>query len=280
LLHHALTVLAAAVPTEQACGSADRASAICVAVFETTDNVALARTMDFLLARPTKIAFILGVAWVVNRLIRRAIRRLVLSMGEDKVQRRLSSLRDRAGVLAISGELPSLRRVQRAETIGALLVSTSSLAVWVLAGLMALGTLGVDLGPLVAGAGIVGVAVGFGSQNLVRDFISGIFMLLEDQYGVGDVIDAGPASGTVEGVGLRTTRLRDMNGTLWHVPNGEIRRVGNHSQGWSRALVDVEVAYSADLDDAMDTIRRVADELWRDEEWAPTLLEQPEVWGV
>ena len=83
-----------------------------------------------------------------------------------------------------------------------------------------------------AGAGIVGVAIGFGSQNLVRDFISGIFMLMEDQYGVGDVVDAGPATGTVEGVGLRTTRLRDVNGTLWHIPNGEIRRVGNRSQGW------------------------------------------------
>jgi small conductance mechanosensitive channel len=170
--------------------------------------------------------------------------------------------------------------VQRAETIGALLASATSFAVWVLAGLTALGTVGVNLGPLIAGAGIVGVAVGFGSQNLVRDVVSGIFMLLEDQYGVGDVIDAGAASGTVEGVGLRTTRLRDEAGTLWHLPNGEIRRVGNRSQGWSRALVDVEVAYSADLEDATATIRRVADELWHDDAWAPLLLGEPEVWGV
>jgi small conductance mechanosensitive channel len=182
--------------------------------------------------------------------------------------------------LARTGEIPSLRRVQRAETVGALLKSVASFGIWTLAGLMALGTLGLDLGPLIAGAGIVGVAVGFGSQNLVRDFISGIFMLMEDQYGVGDVVDAGPATGTVEGVGLRTTRLRDVNGTLWHIPNGEIRRVGNRSQGWARALVDVEVAYSTDLDDATRTIERVAHDLYADPHWAPRILETPEVWGV
>jgi small-conductance mechanosensitive channel len=245
-------------------------------------HAATAISVD-LLARPAKIAFVLAAAWVVNRLVRRAIRRLVASMQQDRVQRRLGTLRA-PGVLARTGELPSLRRVQRAETVGALLASVGSFAIWVLAGLTALGTLGLDLGPLIAGAGVVGVAVGFGAQNLVRDFISGIFMLLEDQYGVGDVIDVGAAAGTVdgtvEGVGLRTTRLRDVNGTLWHLPNGEIRRVGNRSQGWARALVDVEVDYSADLDEAIATIRRVADELWRDDDWAELMLEQPEVWGV
>jgi moderate conductance mechanosensitive channel len=219
---------------------------------------------------------ILVAAWVANRLVRRAIRRLVASMSED---RGLTALRA-PSALARTGEIPSLRRVQRAETVGALLASVASFAIWTLAALMALGTLGLDLGPLIAGAGIVGVAIGFGSQNLVRDFISGIFMLMEDQYGVGDVVDAGPATGTVEGVGLRTTRLRDVNGTLWHIPNGEIRRVGNRSQGWARALVDVEVAYSTDLDAATRTIERVAQELDADDQWAPKLLEPPEVWGV
>jgi small conductance mechanosensitive channel len=219
---------------------------------------------------------ILAGAWVANRLVRRAIRRLVDHMTDDGG---LAALRAPTA-LARTGEIPSLRRVQRAETVGALLKSMASFGIWILAGLMALGTLGVNLGPLIAGAGIVGVAVGFGSQNLVRDFISGIFMLMEDQYGVGDVVDAGPATGTVEGVGLRTTRLRDVSGTLWHIPNGEIRRVGNRSQGWARALVDVEVAYSTDLDDATRTIERVAHQLYLDEQWAARILEQPEVWGV
>jgi moderate conductance mechanosensitive channel len=225
---------------------------------------------------PARALLILVVAWVANRLVRRAIGRMVASMSED---RGLAALRP-PSALARTGEIPSLRRVQRAETVGALLKSVASFGIWSLAGLMALGTLGLDLGPLIAGAGIVGVAVGFGSQNLVRDFISGIFMLMEDQYGVGDVVDAGPATGTVEGVGLRTTRLRDVSGTLWHIPNGEIRRVGNRSQGWARALVDVEVAYSTDLEAATRTIERVAHELYEDEQWAPRLLEQPEVWGV
>ena len=106
---------------------------------------------------------------------------------------------------------------------------------------------------LIAGAGITGVALGFGAQSLVRDFLSGMFMLIEDQYGVGDVIDTGVATGTVEGVSLRTTRLRDVDGVVWHVPNGEIRRVGNKSQQWSRAVVDVPVAYDADVDRARPT---------------------------
>jgi moderate conductance mechanosensitive channel len=226
--------------------------------------------------QPTTAILLLLAAWVANRLVRRAIRRLVSSMSEE---RGLAALRAPAA-LARTGEIPSLRRVQRAETVGALLASVASFAIWTLAALMALGTLGLNLGPLLAGAGIVGVAVGFGSQNLVRDFISGMFMLMEDQYGVGDVVDAGPATGTVEGVGLRTTRLRDVNGTLWHIPNGEIRRVGNRSQGWARALVDVEVAYSTDLDDTTRAIERVAHDLYVDERWATKLLEQPEVWGV
>jgi moderate conductance mechanosensitive channel len=219
---------------------------------------------------------ILAAAWVANRLVRRAIRRMVEHMTDDGG---LAALRAPTA-LARTGEIPSLRRVQRAETVGALLKSVASFGIWTLAGLMALGTLGLDLGPLIAGAGIVGVAIGFGSQNLVRDFISGIFMLMEDQYGVGDVVDAGPATGTVEGVGLRTTRLRDVNGTLWHIPNGEIRRVGNRSQGWARALVDVEVAYSTDIDDTTRTIEQVANDLYADPHWAPRILETPEVWGV
>jgi moderate conductance mechanosensitive channel len=268
-----------AASLSEACGPADRAGAICVAVYQATDNAAVARLADMLLARPAKIVFILVLAFVVSRLVRRVIRNFTTSVREGKVQRRLSSLRT-PRALATSEELPSLRRTQRAETLGALLKSIASFVIWLIAALMALGTLGINMGPLIAGAGIVGVAVGFGSQNLVRDFLSGIFMLLEDQYGVGDVIDLGDASGTVEGVGLRTTRARDVDGVLWHVPNGEIRRVGNKSQGWSRALLDIEMAYSNDLPTAMRVIKQTADELWRDEEFAPLILEEPEVWGV
>jgi small conductance mechanosensitive channel len=145
---------------------------------------------------------------------------------------------------------------------------------------MILGELGVALGPLIAGAGIAGVALGFGAQSLVKDFISGTFMLIEDQYGVGDIIDAGEASGTVEAVSLRTTRLRDVNGTVWHIPNGNILRIGNMSQQWARALLDVSLATDTDVDHAQDVIKRVADSVWNDPDWHGEILEEPEVWGV
>jgi moderate conductance mechanosensitive channel len=262
----------------EACGPPEQAGAICTSVYEATSNASLARLADLLLARPAQVLLILVVAFVVNRLLRRGIRRLVASMTKERVRRGLDSLRPT--VLDNSDELPTLRRLQRAQTIGGLLQNATSVAVWGMAVLTALETIGVNLGPLVAGAGIVGVALGFGAQNLVRDLISGVFMLLEDQYGIGDVIDVGPAVGTVEGVGLRSTRVRDVDGVLWHVPNGEIHRVGNMSQGWSRALLDIEVAWSSDLQHAIEVIKRVAEELWKDEQWSGLLLGQPEVWGV
>ncbi|MBT5138800.1 MAG: mechanosensitive ion channel family protein, partial [Acidimicrobiaceae bacterium] len=124
-------------------------------------------------------------------------------------------------------------------------------------------------------------ALGFGAQSIVKDFLSGLFMLIEDQYGVGDVIDLGYATGTVEKVSLRSTTIRDVNGTVWHVPNGEIARVGNYSQLWSRALLDIEVAYDVDLRFAQGVIQRVADEFWEDPEWGgDELMERPEVWGI
>ncbi|MGH2690085.1 MAG: mechanosensitive ion channel family protein, partial [Actinomycetota bacterium] len=106
------------------------------------------------------------------------------------------------------------------------------------------------------------------------------FMLIEDQYGVGDFIDAGPATGTVEGLTLRTTRLRDVEGVVWHIPNGTIERVGNKSQEWSRALLDIQVSYGTDTAHAAAVIKRVADATWQDEVWSTEILEEPEVWGV
>src|SRR6185369_98079 len=140
---------------------------------------------------------------------------------------------------------------------------------------MILGEVGIDLGPLLAGAGIIGVAIGFGSQSLVKDFLSGIFILVEDQFGVGDTVDLGEAVGVVEVVSLRTTRLRSVDGTVWHVPNGEIRRVGNKSQHWSRALLDIQVAYTTDLERAQQVINDVAHAVWHEDKH---VLEEPEVW--
>ena len=128
-----------------------------------------------------------------------------------------------------------------------MLKSAVSFTLVVIAVLLILSELDIDLAPFIAGTSIVGVALGFGAQNIVKDFLSGMFMMLEDQYGVGDIIDFEKASGTVEAVGLRTTRLRDVNGTVWYVRNGEVVRVGNKSQGFAQVVLDVPIDARADV---------------------------------
>jgi small conductance mechanosensitive channel len=172
------------------------------------------------------------------------------------------------------------RRVQRAKTMGDLLKSVITGALIAVFGTMILSQLGVNIAPIIASAGILGIALGFGAQSLVKDFLSGVFMIFEDQYGVGDVIDVGEATGTVEAVTLRVTRLRDLDGTVWYVPNGEIVRVGNKSQNWSRAVVDVGVGYDEDLGRARRVLADVAHDLWEDDEFHDVIIEAPEVTGV
>lgn len=265
----------------EACGPAEEASAVCRLLFRWTDNELLASLSDTLIVKPAMVLLILLLAIVINRLLHRVIKRFVAGMKGERVRSRLRAVREMApDAFIASGGVPSLRAAQRADTIGALLRSITSFVVWAIGLLMVLGQIGIDLGPLIAGAGIAGIALGFGAQNMVKDFLSGIFMLIEDQFGVGDIIDAGPATGVVEAVSLRTTRLRDVNGVVWHVPNGLIERVGNMSQQWSRALLDVDVAYGTDIDVASEVIRQTALNMWREEPWDDAILEEPEVWGV
>ena len=141
-------------------------------------------------------------------------------------------------------------------------------------------SLGLPITPLLASASVIGVALGLGAQGLVRDIVSGMFMIAEDQYGVGDVVDVGSATGTVESIGVRITRLRDVNGTVWYVRNGEIMRVGNQSQGWARAVLDVNVGLGEDIDHAEEVLLRTAQDLKNDERLGQHVLEEPEVWGV
>ncbi len=267
---------------------------LCEVVFDTTDSETLADVAEFLV-RPVTVLLILFVAWLLNRFVRRTINRSIDGIIESKSKkleaarqppveggksRRVKALQ----ALTIRREQREAVQIergkQRAQTLGAVLRSMASIAIYFVAVVMALGEFDVNLGPLIAGAGIVGVALGFGAQSLVKDFLSGIFMLIEDQYGVGDVVDLGDAVGKVEAVNLRTTQVRDPHGTLWHVPNGEIRRVGNKSQQWARALLDIDVAYDTDLNHAMNVMKRVADGLWKDALPKATVLEEPEVFGV
>ncbi len=161
-----------------------------------------------------------------------------------------------------------------------MLTNTIVVSIWVIAGLMILGIVGIDLAPLLAGAGIAGVALGFGAQTLVKDCIAGLFMLMEDQYGIGDVVDLGEAVGVVEEISLRVTVLRGIDGTVWHVPNGVVQRVGNRSQLWSVAVIDVDVAYETDVERARELLQRAADEVCSRDDLADTVIEPPIVLGV
>jgi small conductance mechanosensitive channel len=159
-------------------------------------------------------------------------------------------------------------------------VSLVRIFVWTFAVLLILGELGLNLGPFLAGASIVGVALGFGTQSLVKDFVSGFFILVEDQYGVGDVITIADVTGTVEEINLRVTRLRSSDGTVWFVPNGEIRKVGNSAREFARSIVDVIIPNKADLAAAMTAIADEAAALVKEPAWAEAVLEDPEVLGV
>ena len=172
------------------------------------------------------------------------------------------------------------RRKQRVRALGSVLRSAASVTIFSIAGVTILGDLGINLAPLLASAGVVGIAVGFGAQNLVRDYLSGVFMLVEDQYGVGDVITVGDATGTVETVTLRITRLRSVNGIVWHIRNGAIETVGNESQGWARAVLDFPVPYTADLTTIRTLLADTVAGMWNEPVWRTVMIEKPEVWGA
>ncbi len=272
---------------QETCGN--EPGLLCRSVLNWTHSTYLASGAEVLFAKPAQILLILLIAVIVRRLVNRSIRRLVANASEGHINR-FAGLRTRtpSRIWDVVETPPAVRerRSQRAETVGSLLRSTTTFLVFGIAIVLILGELGINLAPIVASAGIVGVAVGFGAQNLVRDFLTGIFMILEDQYGVGDVIDVGPPSasvpitGTVEAVSLRITRLRDVNGVVWHVRNGEIVRVGNMSLGWSRAVVDVPVAPGTPIEEARQVLLAAAMNVRRNERFTNDLLEDPEVWGV
>lgn len=231
---------------------------------------------------PLRILLIVIIALIARMILHRMINRLARPAQKDGLPRILRPLKEKPGSRALlqTTGLLSERRSQRAATVASVLRSFVSLTLLVLASMLILGELQINLAPLIAGTSIIGVALGFGAQNLVKDFLSGMFMILEDQYGVGDVIDFEKASGTVEAVGLRTTRLRDVNGTVWYVRNGEVVRVGNKSQGYAQVVLDVPIAASTDVEAASAAMRDVAERMHAEEEWADVFLSEPEVQGV
>jgi moderate conductance mechanosensitive channel len=232
----------------------------------------------WLVGTPLLILVTLVVGFVARILLHRVIDRVVATATSRRAER-LAAIPG-AGLALQAVGVAQTRHVQRTQTMGALLKSISTFVVGGITALTVLSLVGIPLGPMLASASVGGVALAFGAQSLVKDFLSGIFMIIEDQYGVGDVIDTGEVIGTVENVSLRVTQLRDGNGMTWYVRNGEIVRVGNRTQGWSTALVDVAIASDEDVAKASTVIRDVVAGMDEEEPWKAVLLDKPEVVGI
>ena len=258
---------------------------LCQRALEWTDNEQLAEFADVLIGKPLKIIALVALGlvarFILHRLVDRVVRKAEVGVLPDRVSRMAMGHAKSAEVSSAARDtVVATRRVQRAQTMGSLLKSIITGVVVAIVVTMCLAEVNVNVAPIIASAGIIGIALGFGAQSLVSDFLSGIFMIFEDQYGVGDVVDLGEASGTVEAVSLRVTRLRDVNGTVWYVRNGEIIRVGNMSQNWARSVLDINVAYTEDLARVRRVLQEVAHDLWEDEDFKGLIIEEPEVWGV
>ena len=257
-------------------------SIVCRTAWNLSHSDTVTRVAKVYLSGPVtvglKIIFVLLLALLVRYFTHRLINRITAHAAggtEPGAAQRHALLPERGGE----------RRRQRSHALSSILKNASSIVIFGIAAITILGDLGVNLAPILASAGVLGVALGFGAQNLVGDFLAGISILLEDQYGVGDVITTSAASGTaasgtVEAVGLRVTRLRDVNGVVWHIRNGSLQQVGNQSQGWSRAVVDFPVPYSQDMSEVRDILTRVAVDMWQEPHWHGVILEEPKVWGV
>ncbi|MFF0503944.1 mechanosensitive ion channel family protein [Streptomyces fimicarius] len=262
-----LSALLAAAPSPEPGGSLDEAA-------EHAGNAAgwVEENWSTWLSTGLRILLIVAVAITLRYLIRRALTNLI-----ERMNRSAQAVEGTAlGGLLVNAE----RRRQRSEAIGSVLRSVASFVIMGTAALMVLGAFKINLAPLLASAGVAGVALGFGARNLVTDFLSGVFMILEDQYGVGDSIDAGVASGEVIEVGLRVTKLRGDNGEIWYVRNGEVKRIGNLSQGWSTAGVDVTVRPTEDLEQVRKAITAAAETMTKEEPWSERLWGPVEVLGL
>ena len=273
--------LAEASPTAS-CATTDP---LCGWMLDVTGSSWAAEGSYYFLVKPLRILAILLLAIVARYLLHKLISRLVRTTSEGSVPAILKPLRNRvpSAAAASASADPAVvvpeRRRQRAEAIGSVLSSLVTAFVFSIALLMVLEELSFNLAPLLASAGILGLAVGFGAQSLVKDLLGGLFMLLEDQYGVGDNVDLGEATGVVESVGLRITTVRDARGVLWYIRNGEIIRVGNKSQGWAMLMIDMPIGF-ADAEAAVEVLRTAAAIVFADPELTDNFVEPPEVLGV
>nr|WP_231954827.1 mechanosensitive ion channel family protein [Actinoplanes derwentensis] len=248
-------------------------------MFQWTGSQWFATSSYVIVIKPLRIVAIIVIAMLLRWLVHRAISRLATTSSRASMPALLKPLKEKVTVTAEEGTFIPERRRQRAEAIASVLRSFVSAVIFTMAALLVMGELGFNLAPLLASAGIVGVALGFGAQSLVKDLIAGLFMLLEDQYGVGDTVDLGEATGVVESVGLRITTVRDARGVLWYIRNGEIVRVGNKSQGWAMVVVDIPIGFVSS-EEAIAVLKRAAEVVAHDPDHESGFLEPPDVLGV
>jgi moderate conductance mechanosensitive channel len=207
------------------------------------------------------IAAVIGVTVALTWIVRRLAARFVNRVTQANVQ-------------------APLERAKRAQTVGSVLRAAATALLWVIATLIVLSQIGLNIAPLLTAAGVGGIALGFGAQNVVRDFLAGLFILLEDQYHVGDIVQIAGVDGMVEKITLRTTTLRDLEGVVHVVANGEIRVSSNRTKGYSRYVIDLPVPYDEDIDRVSDIARHVADEMRKEEQFANQILGPLEVLGI
>jgi len=275
-------VAAAPAPGTLTGSCGDSPGIACRLAWDLTHNANTAQFVGIYLAGPVtrgvRIAFVIALAVLVRFVALRLINRITerAATATLPVAPNGRAYRAAAAMPGAGNE----RREQRTRALGSILRSAVSIIVFGIAALVILGDLGVNLTPLLLSTTVLGVALGFGAQNLVRDYLAGILMLTGDHYGVGDTINVKDVSGTVEAMTLLTTRLRDVNGVVWHIRNGTIDTVGNESQGWSRAIIDYPVPYGEDLAHIRLLMQQAADSLYRERGWSELMLEEPEVWGA
>jgi len=254
----------------------------CRLAWDFTHSPTATQVVKVYLAGPVSQAGRIAFVLVLALLVRFIFHRLINKVTERAATATLAvTPNGRAHKAAATMQMAGTeRREQRARALGSILRSAISVIVFGIAALTILSILGFNVAPLLASTAVLGVALGFGAQNLVRDYLAGLLMLVEDHYGVGDTINAGVATGTVEAMSLLTTTLRDVNGVVWHIRNGTIDSVGNESQGWSRAVIDYPVPYEEDLAKIRALMEQAASSLYRERGWKKLILEKPEVWGA
>ena len=277
------------------CG--DNPGIACRLAWDVTHSTSAAQLVRVYLAGPVsdglRILFVIVVALVVRAVANRVINKVTERAATATLPVAAAAIRPAirrhrapappvpsvpsAAAAAAAG---TERHEQRARALGSILRSGVSIVVFGIAALTILGDLGFNLTPLLLSTTVLGVALGFGAQNLIRDYLAGILMLVEDHYGVGDTINVKDATGTVEAMTLLTTRLRDVNGVVWHIRNGTIESVGNESQGWSRAVIDYPVPYGEDLARIRALMEQAASSMFAERGWRKLMLEKPEVWGA